>query len=186
MRGRGPSSAFRRGGRELAAAGIARGTTADCQRPRRISSFVSRDLDLLAEARRGERRLGTTSRGIGPAYEDKIARRGIRRADCARACPVSARSNHRVWSPRATCTRQRARQQASCSDFERAHGRGRRVVEATSRSWPSRPQLAIAATQSQSALSARSGALFCRMSSLTLITSGGIGHSGKFCAAPLF
>jgi adenylosuccinate synthase len=40
-----------------------------------------RDLDLLAEARRGERRIGTTSRGIGPAYEDKIARRGIRVCD---------------------------------------------------------------------------------------------------------
>jgi adenylosuccinate synthase len=42
-----------------------------------------RDLDLLAEARRGERRIGTTSRGIGPAYEDKIARRGIRVCDLA-------------------------------------------------------------------------------------------------------
>jgi adenylosuccinate synthase len=36
---------------------------------------------LLAEARRGERKIGTTSRGIGPAYEDKVARRGIRVAD---------------------------------------------------------------------------------------------------------
>ena len=42
-----------------------------------------RDLDLLAEARRGERKIGTTSRGIGPAYEDKIARRGIRVCDLA-------------------------------------------------------------------------------------------------------
>src|SRR5439155_5150083 len=42
-----------------------------------------RDLDLLSEARRGERKLGTTSRGIGPAYEDKIARRGIRAGDLA-------------------------------------------------------------------------------------------------------
>ena len=42
-----------------------------------------RDLDLLAEARRGERKIGTTSRGIGPAYEDKIARRGIRIGDLA-------------------------------------------------------------------------------------------------------
>src|SRR3989441_7298405 len=42
-----------------------------------------RDLDLLSEARRGERKLGTTSRGIGPAYEDKIARRGIRLGDLA-------------------------------------------------------------------------------------------------------
>src|SRR4249919_97251 len=40
-----------------------------------------RDLDLLAEARRGERKIGTTSRGIGPAYEDKIGRRGIRVCD---------------------------------------------------------------------------------------------------------
>ena len=42
-----------------------------------------RDLDLLSEARRGERKIGTTSRGIGPAYEDKIARRGVRVADLA-------------------------------------------------------------------------------------------------------
>jgi adenylosuccinate synthase len=40
-----------------------------------------RDLDLFSEARRGERSIGTTSRGIGPAYEDKIGRRGIRVGD---------------------------------------------------------------------------------------------------------
>jgi adenylosuccinate synthase len=44
-----------------------------------------RDLDLLSEARRGEGRIGTTSRGIGPAYEDKVARRGIRVCDVADA-----------------------------------------------------------------------------------------------------
>jgi len=44
-----------------------------------------RDLDLLSEARRGERKIGTTSRGIGPAYEDKIGRRGIRAGDLADA-----------------------------------------------------------------------------------------------------
>jgi adenylosuccinate synthase len=42
-----------------------------------------RELDILAEARRGEQKIGTTSRGIGPAYEDKIARRGIRVGDLA-------------------------------------------------------------------------------------------------------
>ncbi len=42
-----------------------------------------RELDLLAEARRGERKIGTTSRGIGPAYEDKVGRRGIRVCDLA-------------------------------------------------------------------------------------------------------
>jgi adenylosuccinate synthase len=46
-----------------------------------------RELDLLAEARRGERRIGTTSRGIGPAYEDKVGRRGIRVGDLADTSP---------------------------------------------------------------------------------------------------
>lgn len=38
-------------------------------------------LDRAAEARRGAGRIGTTGRGIGPAYEDKVARQGIRVAD---------------------------------------------------------------------------------------------------------
>jgi len=42
-----------------------------------------RELDLLSEARRGDHKIGTTSRGIGPAYEDKIARRGVRVGDLA-------------------------------------------------------------------------------------------------------
>jgi adenylosuccinate synthase len=42
-----------------------------------------RELDVLSEARRGERKIGTTSRGIGPAYEDKIGRRGVRLGDLA-------------------------------------------------------------------------------------------------------
>ena len=38
-------------------------------------------LDHLDERERGAARLGTTSRGIGPAYIDKVARRGIRVVD---------------------------------------------------------------------------------------------------------
>jgi len=38
-------------------------------------------LDQLEERERGTARLGTTSRGIGPAYVDKVARRGIRVVD---------------------------------------------------------------------------------------------------------
>ncbi len=38
-------------------------------------------LDLARETKRGQRLIGTTGRGIGPAYEDKIARRSIRFAD---------------------------------------------------------------------------------------------------------
>jgi len=38
-------------------------------------------LDLASEAHRGARRIGTTGRGVGPAYVDKAARLGIRMAD---------------------------------------------------------------------------------------------------------
>ncbi len=37
-----------------------------------------RMLDRLEEEARGENKIGTTSRGIGPAYQDKVARLGIR------------------------------------------------------------------------------------------------------------
>jgi adenylosuccinate synthase len=40
-----------------------------------------RELDRAAEAARGANKIGTTSRGIGPAYEDKMARRGLRVCD---------------------------------------------------------------------------------------------------------
>lgn len=40
-----------------------------------------RELDKAAEAARGANAIGTTSRGIGPAYEDKMSRRGLRVAD---------------------------------------------------------------------------------------------------------
>ncbi len=38
-------------------------------------------LDLAREEARGNAKIGTTGRGIGPAYEDKVARRGIRLGD---------------------------------------------------------------------------------------------------------
>jgi adenylosuccinate synthase len=40
-------------------------------------------IDRAREAARGERKIGTTGRGIGPAYEDKVARRAIRVCDLA-------------------------------------------------------------------------------------------------------
>jgi adenylosuccinate synthase len=48
-------------------------------------------LDRAREAARGERRIGTTGRGIGPAYEDKVARRAIRIADLAEPQTVDAK-----------------------------------------------------------------------------------------------
>src|SRR5699024_533036 len=41
-------------------------------------------LDQAREAARGEDKIGTTGRGIGPAYEDKVARRGLRLGDLFR------------------------------------------------------------------------------------------------------
>jgi adenylosuccinate synthase len=38
-------------------------------------------IDVAREEKRGAAKIGTTGRGIGPCYEDKVARRGIRMAD---------------------------------------------------------------------------------------------------------
>lgn len=44
---------------------------------------LHRDLDQAREAQAGTGKIGTTGRGIGPAYEDKVGRRAIRVADLA-------------------------------------------------------------------------------------------------------
>jgi adenylosuccinate synthase len=44
---------------------------------------VHRHVDHMAETTRGKGKIGTTGRGIGPAYEDKVARRAIRVCDLA-------------------------------------------------------------------------------------------------------
>lgn len=66
---------------ELAAAGI------DAESRIRISEACPlilpyhQAVDLAREAARGSAKIGTTGRGIGPAYEDKVARRAIRLQD---------------------------------------------------------------------------------------------------------
>lgn len=44
---------------------------------------LHKELDQLREAAAGKDKIGTTGRGIGPAYEDKVARRAIRVGDLA-------------------------------------------------------------------------------------------------------
>jgi adenylosuccinate synthase len=66
---------------ELAALGIDVGDRLLISDKAHLILPYHRELDVLSEARRGERKIGTTSRGIGPAYEDKIGRRGIRVCD---------------------------------------------------------------------------------------------------------
>jgi adenylosuccinate synthase len=58
-----------------------------------------RALEALSEELRGARKIGTTQRGIGPAYEDKAARRGVRMGDLLRpaALPEKLQEARRVY-----------------------------------------------------------------------------------------
>ncbi len=58
--------------------------------------------DQAREALRGAGKIGTTGRGIGPAYEDKVARRGIRLSDLTDERLLSERvsalvAHHNIW-----------------------------------------------------------------------------------------
>jgi adenylosuccinate synthase len=44
---------------------------------------VHRELDVMREGAAGKGKIGTTGRGIGPAYEDKVGRRALRVCDLA-------------------------------------------------------------------------------------------------------
>jgi len=48
-------------------------------------------LEQLSEQARGTRKIGTTNRGIGPAYEDKAGRRGLRTCDLLRPAGLRAK-----------------------------------------------------------------------------------------------
>ncbi|MCC6306108.1 MAG: adenylosuccinate synthase [Rhodobacteraceae bacterium] len=52
---------------------------------------VHGELDRAREAEAGRGRIGTTGRGIGPAYEDKVGRRSVRVADLADAATLATR-----------------------------------------------------------------------------------------------
>ncbi|HET7293960.1 MAG TPA: adenylosuccinate synthase [Vicinamibacteria bacterium] len=50
-----------------------------------------RILERISEEARGSRKIGTTNRGIGPAYEDKAGRRGLRMSDLRRPSALEAK-----------------------------------------------------------------------------------------------
>jgi adenylosuccinate synthase len=81
---------------EIGRAGIAIGDRLIISDKAHLILPYHRELDLLSEARRGERKIGTTSRGIGPAYEDKIARRGVRVGDLANPASLGEAVRHNV------------------------------------------------------------------------------------------
>ena len=51
-------------------------------------------LDRAREEARGNRAIGTTCRGIGPAYEDKVARRGLRTSDLLNEVELAEKIYH--------------------------------------------------------------------------------------------
>ena len=53
-------------------------------------------LDVLREQRAGAQKIGTTGRGIGPTYEDKVGRRGIRVRDLCDERRLRARVEERL------------------------------------------------------------------------------------------
>jgi adenylosuccinate synthase len=81
---------------EVTAAGVTIGDRLVLSDKAHLILPYHRELDLLSEARRGERKIGTTSRGIGPAYEDKIARRGVRVGDLANRDALASAVQHNV------------------------------------------------------------------------------------------
>ncbi|MBY0561739.1 adenylosuccinate synthase [Hyphomicrobium sp.] len=52
---------------------------------------LHRELDVVREAAAGTEKIGTTGRGIGPAYEDKVGRRAIRLQDLASPATLGAK-----------------------------------------------------------------------------------------------
>jgi len=52
---------------------------------------LHRDLDMFRETAAEGARIGTTGRGIGPAYEDKVGRRAVRLGDLGDKATLSAR-----------------------------------------------------------------------------------------------
>lgn len=63
---------------------------------------IHAELDIAREEAMGKNSIGTTKRGIGPAYEDKIARRAIKMQDivdidsCAEKCKVLLKLHNRI------------------------------------------------------------------------------------------
>src|SRR5438270_9710336 len=74
-----------------------------------------RELDRAAESARGANKIGTTSRGIGPAYEDKMARRGLR------MCDLLDPNSFREKAARVVATKNRLAKGAYGADIDFTH-----------------------------------------------------------------
>ncbi len=63
---------------------------------------IHSQIDKVREIQRGDSKIGTTGRGIGPAYEDKVARRAVRVSDLKDKSLLKEKVNkllnhHNIW-----------------------------------------------------------------------------------------
>ena len=76
-----------------------------------------RQMEKAAEAARGAAKIGTTSRGIGPAYEDKMARRGMRVCDLMEPARFREKLARVVREKDAVCRAAFRRSARGCKDW---------------------------------------------------------------------
>ena len=69
-----------------------------------------------ARRRPARRKIGTTGRGIGPAYEDKVGRRAIRVADLADAATLDAAARPAAGPSQRAAARARGRDRSTAAD----------------------------------------------------------------------
>ncbi len=62
-------------------------------------------IDVAREQRMGDAKIGTTGRGIGPTYEDKVARRGLRVRDLLDEARLARKVRERIATARDELTR---------------------------------------------------------------------------------
>jgi len=70
-------------------------------------------IDVGREQKTGQTKIGTTGRGIGPCYEDKVARRGIRMRDLLKPAVLRRRLAERLDEARSWPTRSSAARRSS-------------------------------------------------------------------------
>jgi adenylosuccinate synthase len=86
-------------------------------------------IDLAREKAMGEGKIGTTGRGIGPTYEDKVARRGLRVRDLLDEERLRRKVQERVASAREELARLGAASDLDAAALaQRAADQGRRIA----------------------------------------------------------
>jgi adenylosuccinate synthase len=85
-------------------------------------------IDIAREKRMGDAKIGTTGRGIGPTYEDKVARRGLRIRDLLDEARLARKVKERLPTAREELARLGGELQADEAELVRRYAElGRRV-----------------------------------------------------------